>query len=788
MKKFFFEKPKKLAVQPANYLQLKKIKEGDKRKTAEQQKRLGYNGKAFWIDHYAGPVGYSTVGFLSKNLDKVPDQLIKMMLSSSDSGVCAITGISTGLTDPHGLFTILNVTETVQAPHKDAPAKPKKKSNKRVSQSKKGKATIASQFTKALNSLANTIRKTQPHYVRCVQPNNLKLAAGAGSRWESFDGVKILGQLVRAGLMETIEIRKRGYPFRQSYVMLWETFQESGILKMLRTSEQNEIQQRDDEREQCMLVMKYSLGEDGSKLWSQGKTMLFGKDSLMRTIGEWQQRQCAATIQNWARFQVILRSRTKSLDEAVAGYQRLWRRELQRRRARKAAADSAYVCLMSFPLSFSRTHTHTHTLYLDFTSNYRYVALMAYNNLMKVLKVMYDDVNRASKARREASLNASRIAGAAVYSANSAVIRASNDVEDAKKERKRKEEEERKRKEEEERKRKEEERRRRESSDRKVRLAQEAEDKRRKVEEEERKRQEEAKKRQEEEKIKQQQQQQQAPGPGVMVRQKSKREKLLDKLAKNRSGRGLRQASGRQTSGKGLRQTSGRGGMRNENQDHLPKQERKMTGKDALAMAFENRNNSVSSRDSDAQGLTTPPPRISRHQNKNNNSKNEARRVRRLNLVLRLFNKVEEEYLERKEEREDVFDHKGEIRFECAKTDKLGIRRRRSVILNKKRGVIRTLRPGGKEAKQLAVQRIVSVRQDSEIQCRIIFGSLDEKRKKQKRAHRPYELLFDSSIELKRFLHSLQVVRESAPKRGMSVMKMERLGSFVNLENSIFGT
>ena len=79
------------------------------------------------------------------------------------------------------------------------------------------------------------------------------------------------------------------------------------------------------------------------------------------------------------------------------------------------------------------------------------------------------------------------------------------------------------------------------------------------------------------------------------------------------------------------------------------------------------------------------------------------------------------------------------------------------------------------------------VRKDTETQCRIVFGSLDEKRKKSKRAHRPYELLFDSPNELKRFLHSLQVVRESAPKRGMSVMKMERLGSFMNLENSMFG-
>ena len=82
------------------------------------------------------------------------------------------------------------------------------------------------------------------------------------------------------------------------------------------------------------------------------------------------------------------------------------------------------------------------------------------------------------------------------------------------------------------------------------------------------------------------------------------------------------------------------------------------------------------------------------------------------------------EYLDKKAEREDVFDAKGEIRFECSKTDKLGIRRRRSVILNKKRGVIRTLRPGGKEAKQLAVQRIVSVRGVRARSARILIISL----------------------------------------------------------------
>ena len=144
MKKFFFEKPKKLAVKPATYLQLKRVREGDKRKTAKEQARIAFNGKAFWIDHYAGPVGYSTVGFLSKNLDKVPEQFTNMMLCSNDSAVCALTGISTGTGDSLGLFKILGVKETIQTKHKDSPSKPVKKvrKSKRVSQKKKGKAKL----------------------------------------------------------------------------------------------------------------------------------------------------------------------------------------------------------------------------------------------------------------------------------------------------------------------------------------------------------------------------------------------------------------------------------------------------------------------------------------------------------------------------------------------------------------------------------------------------------------------------------------------------------------------
>ena len=96
---------------------IEKSYEGDKRKTAKEQARIAFNGKAFWIDHYAGPVGYSTVGFLSKNLDKMPEQFTNMLLCSNDSSVC-LDWNQYGVGDPLGLFNILDVKQTVQTKHK----------------------------------------------------------------------------------------------------------------------------------------------------------------------------------------------------------------------------------------------------------------------------------------------------------------------------------------------------------------------------------------------------------------------------------------------------------------------------------------------------------------------------------------------------------------------------------------------------------------------------------------------------------------------------------------------
>lgn len=55
-----------------------------------------------------------------------------------------------------------------------------------------------------------TIGSTNVHYIRCIKPNEAKVA------WK-FEGPMVLGQLQACGVLETVKISCAGYPTRWTY-------------------------------------------------------------------------------------------------------------------------------------------------------------------------------------------------------------------------------------------------------------------------------------------------------------------------------------------------------------------------------------------------------------------------------------------------------------------------------------------------------------------------------------------------------------------------------------------
>ncbi|KAJ4969406.1 hypothetical protein NE237_016107 [Protea cynaroides] len=129
----------------------------------------------FTICHYAGDVTYQTELFLDKNKDYVVAEHQALLSASKCSFVS-------------GLFPPL--------------AEESSKSSKFSS--------IGSRFKQQLQTLVETLSATEPHYVRCVKPNNLLKPA-------IFENSNALQQLRCGGVMEAIRISCAGYPTRRTF-------------------------------------------------------------------------------------------------------------------------------------------------------------------------------------------------------------------------------------------------------------------------------------------------------------------------------------------------------------------------------------------------------------------------------------------------------------------------------------------------------------------------------------------------------------------------------------------
>nr|XP_019706884.1 myosin-17 isoform X3 [Elaeis guineensis] len=71
-------------------------------------------------------------------------------------------------------------------------------------------SSIGSRFKLQLQSLMETLSSTEPHYIRCVKPNNLLKPA-------IFENFNIIHQLRCGGVLEAIRISCAGYPTRRTF-------------------------------------------------------------------------------------------------------------------------------------------------------------------------------------------------------------------------------------------------------------------------------------------------------------------------------------------------------------------------------------------------------------------------------------------------------------------------------------------------------------------------------------------------------------------------------------------
>uniref|UniRef100_A0AAQ4PD22 Myosin VIIAa n=1 Tax=Gasterosteus aculeatus aculeatus TaxID=481459 RepID=A0AAQ4PD22_GASAC len=150
----------------------------------------------FGIQHFAGVVYYETKGFLEKNRDTLYGDIIQLVHSSKNKFIKQIFQNTLHLSNP--CFLYFHGTESDLCDQKSPITR-------------KRSPTLSSQFKRSLELLMRTLSVCQPFFVRCIKPNENKKPM-------LFDRELCVRQLRYSGMMETIRIRRAGYPIRYTFV------------------------------------------------------------------------------------------------------------------------------------------------------------------------------------------------------------------------------------------------------------------------------------------------------------------------------------------------------------------------------------------------------------------------------------------------------------------------------------------------------------------------------------------------------------------------------------------
>ncbi|XP_014263746.3 unconventional myosin-X [Maylandia zebra] len=191
----------------------------------------------FGIKHYAGEVLYDVRGILEKNRDTFRDDILFILKDSR-------------------LDFIYDLFERVGSRNGDETLK---------MGTARRKPTVSSQFRDSLHSLMATLSASNPFFVRCIKPNMDKKA-------NQFDPDVVLNQLRYSGMLETVKIRRAGFPVRRTFKDFYSRY------KMILT---NKIHS-EDEKESCLELL--TLHNKDKKEWQLGKTKVFLKEALEQRL------------------------------------------------------------------------------------------------------------------------------------------------------------------------------------------------------------------------------------------------------------------------------------------------------------------------------------------------------------------------------------------------------------------------------------------------------------------------------------------------------------------------
>ncbi|XP_023023707.1 myosin heavy chain isoform X43 [Leptinotarsa decemlineata] len=233
----------------------------------------GQQAAHFTLGHYAGNVPYNITGWLEKNKDPLNDTVVDLFKKGSNKLLVEIFA--------------------------DHPGQSGGAAEKGRGKKGGGFATVSSAYKEQLNNLMTTLRSTQPHFVRCIIPNELKQPG-------VIDSHLVMHQLTCNGVLEGIRICRKGFPNRMVYPdfkLRYKILNPAGVSK-------------ESDPKKCGQIILDASGLD-SELYRLGHTKVFFRAGVLGQMEELRDERLGKIVtwmQSWVRG-YLSRKEFKKLQE-----------------------------------------------------------------------------------------------------------------------------------------------------------------------------------------------------------------------------------------------------------------------------------------------------------------------------------------------------------------------------------------------------------------------------------------------------------------------------------------
>ncbi|CAF96863.1 unnamed protein product, partial [Tetraodon nigroviridis] len=160
----------------------------------------------FELIHYAGVVPYNIVGWLDKNKDPLNETVVACFQKSANKLLASLYENYVG--------------SDSASDHKSGTKEKRKKAA--------SFQTVSQLHKENLNKLMTNLRSTQPHFVRCIIPNETKTPG-------IMDPFLVLHQLRCNGVLEGIRICRKGFPNRILYAEFKQRYCSSSVQSLVQS-------------------------------------------------------------------------------------------------------------------------------------------------------------------------------------------------------------------------------------------------------------------------------------------------------------------------------------------------------------------------------------------------------------------------------------------------------------------------------------------------------------------------------------------------------------------------